>query len=126
MLEKGSRDINGGCEKKRLWDISSEPVEINGTFDMAGNFWEWVADHYGKYPEQKSCNPLKWVTDRLGKFQGEIIRNPTGLKKGRLYVIRSGSWLEGASKLRGTQRSFYIPGGAAAGTGFRCATSIND
>ena len=29
------------------WPVGSKPKEIKGTYDMAGNVWEWVHDWHG-------------------------------------------------------------------------------
>ncbi len=73
MMESGSWNEIGGCGKLRTWPAGSKPQEINGTFDMAGNVWEWTADWYGKYPNGKQ-------------------RNPKGPSSGSYRVFRGGGW----------------------------------
>jgi formylglycine-generating enzyme required for sulfatase activity len=62
----------GGCGRVSTWSVGSKPEEINGTFDMAGNVWEWVSDWNGSYSSG---------------YQ----RNPTGPSSGSHRVSRGGS-----------------------------------
>lgn len=92
-----------GCGKKRTWQVGSKPVEINGTHDMAGNVWEWVADNYGRYT-------------------AEVQRNPKGPKFGD-PVIRGGGWDSVAFQLRGVTRHHFKKDTQSYELGFRCAVS---
>ena len=76
-------------------EFSTHPVaqkEPNawGLYDMHGNVYEWVQDRYAAYEN----NP---VTD------------PTGPSEGETYVIRGGSWTDGAREQRLTYRDYYAP-----------------
>ncbi len=94
----------GGCDEKSTWPAGSKPEEINGTYDMAGNVWEWVADLYDQYDEKKQ-------------------KNPTGPKSGSKHVIRGGGWKDDASVLRGTYRLSSDSTARSSEIGFRCALS---
>ena len=43
-----------GCGKNSTWPVGSKPKEINGTFDMAGNLWEWVETGTGNIHQEES------------------------------------------------------------------------
>jgi formylglycine-generating enzyme required for sulfatase activity len=94
----------GGCGKDRTWSVRSKPEEINGTYDMAGNVWEWVADWHGDYSSG---------------YQ----KNPSGPSSGSGLVIRGGSWDDAASYLRGAYRFNRALSGRYGNVGFRCARS---
>ncbi len=104
MRESGDWDKNGGCGKVRTWPVGSKLVEINGTYDMAGNVWEWVADWYGDYSSGHQ-------------------QNPKGSSSGSFRVIRGGGWIDRASYLRGSNRSSSAPTNLSFNLGFRCAVS---
>ena len=94
-----------GCGKDRTWPVGSKPREINGTYDMAGNVWEWVFDRYGDYPSDKQTNPK-------------------GPSSGSSRIARGGGWYSNhASLLRGADRDRVAPANRYNGLGFRCAVS---
>jgi len=105
MLESGKWHVDGGCGKADTWEVGSKSIEINGTFDMAGNVSEWVSDWFGIYSNN---------------YQ----KNPTGPSSGSQRVRRGGTWHEDSSHLRGTYRSPTSPTWSNSIHGFRCARSV--
>ena len=104
MRESGKWDVYGGCGRVGTWPVGSKPREINGTYDMAGNVWEWVADWYTSYPSGDQ-------------------RNPKGPSSGSSRLFRGGSWYYNASYLNGTFRYIREPSFRCVSVGFRCAVS---
>lgn len=98
-------DGDSGCGKGRTWPVGSKPEEINGTYDMAGNVWEWVANWYNSYPSSQQ-------------------RNPTGPSSGSFRVLRGGSWGLASPNLRGSYRNGGDPLYQGYFLGFRCALSL--
>ena len=77
-----------------------------GALDMAGNVWEWVTDwHDSDYYSQSPS------------------RNPTGPGSGSDSVMRGGSWRNGQSYNRSTNRDFLNHFSGNDNNGFRCALS---
>ena len=74
-----------------------------GALDTAGNVLEWVADWYGVYHAERQ-------------------ENPTGPTTGRARVLRGGSWVNDASRVRSADRSM-MPADRWHDVGFRCARS---
>ena len=75
-----------------------------GLFDMSGNVWEWVADHYDD-----------------SYYETSPPENPAGPFSGKYRVIRGGSWRDFAEFLRVSRRNYDLPSGRFNHIGFRCA-----
>ena len=74
--------------------------------DMAGNVREWVNAFY----------------DFRG-YAGVPTANPPGLESGLTRVLRGGSWIDSADRVRTAARDFGVPDGRDNLTGFRCAST---
>ncbi len=77
-----------------------------GVLDMAGNVREWVNDFY----------------DFRG-YGSVPTANPPGLDGGLTRVLRGGSWLDPADRVRAAARDHNVPDGRDNVTGFRCAST---
>ena len=98
--------------------VGSKPREINGTYDMAGNVWEWVHDRYGDYPSGKQTNPQGPASgsSRVNRGGGWINDGPS--------YLRIWGWDDYApSFLRGAIRYRDEPANRNARLGFRCVVS---
>ena len=76
----------------------------DGVYDLAGNVAEWVADWY--HPRAHRQNPSE---------------NPAGPDRGRVRVVRGGSFYDPPSDLRASYRYGLTPAFGYGVVGFRCA-----
>lgn len=77
-----------------------------GLLDMSGNVREWVNDFY----------------DFRGYYRYPT-ENPTGPATGETHVMRGGSWLDSADRVRVEARESGVPDSRSDVVGFRCAMS---
>ena len=77
---------------------------IYGTYDMAGNVQEWVADWYSR--DYYSIAP---------------VLNPKGPDSGQYRVLKGGAWHSNANLVRSASRYWGNPESSAPHVGFRCA-----
>lgn len=73
-----------------------------GTYDMAGNVWEWVSSLYKNYP-----------------YSADDGRENLSASGSR--VLRGGSWNDGGDAVRSANRHWYDPTNSDYLIGFRCA-----
>jgi formylglycine-generating enzyme len=85
-------------------DGFAEGASPYGILQMAGNVWEWTADHY--QPEAYTEGPRV---------------DPTGPDEGVGRVVRGGSWRSPPHMLRAAYRDHRLPEQAWADVGVRCA-----
>lgn len=92
-----------------LVEVATRPdgASSDGTYDMAGNAAEWVADWY--HDAYYGSSPY---------FQ------PTGPLSGTLRVVRGGSIFTDATYARASNRGANEPDTYSAAIGFRCAMDM--
>ncbi len=84
--------------------VGSYPANSFGLFDMTGNVWEWVNDHYS--PDY---------------YSGSDNQDPNGPEVGQYRTIRGGGWYSDAKQLRVKNRHWFEPNYGEVSIGFRCA-----
>ena len=102
----GSDDINDvawySADGKPTREVKNKLPNELGIYDMCGNVMEWCGDLFSDYTSAPQINP-------------------TGAVSGTDYIVRGGCCLSNATYCRMTVRSFFNPGGASYGIGFRLA-----
>jgi formylglycine-generating enzyme required for sulfatase activity len=103
------KDANFGWNVGKTIEVGSFPPNWWGLYDMHGNVWEWVTDHwyanYGGAPADGSA----------------LIIDAGGTGAGAERVLRGGSWSSDAQHVR----SARDPGIHYDNIGFRCARDLS-
>ena len=77
-----------------------------GLFDMSGNLWEWVLDHWHENYNDAPSNGEAWIEKKS--------------KKDMNRVLRGGSWLYHKSAAKVTYRWSDVPDDRHKYKGFKC------
>jgi eukaryotic-like serine/threonine-protein kinase len=101
-----NRNVNDGFERSNNVGEFLKGASSYGVFDMSGNAREWVNDFY----------------DFRGYYRYPT-ENPTGPATGEMHVMRGGSWLDPADRVRASAREADFPDSRNDAVGFRCAMS---
>jgi len=97
-------DDDGRCDDTGTEPVATFSANGHGVYDAAGSVWEWVEDWYDKSYYDRAPQP-----------------DPSGPSRGKLRILRGGSWLSPPDRLRVTNRLATHPGSRLANAGFRCA-----
>jgi formylglycine-generating enzyme required for sulfatase activity len=97
--------VNYNYERKKTTDVGSFPPNAFGLYDMHGNVWEWCADPWHKNYEGAPADGSVWKE---------------GGKEGP-FVLRGGSWGNGAGRARSANRSGGSRADRDRNHGFRLA-----
>ena len=92
---------------RKTQPVGNYPANPWGLFDMHGNVWEWVEDLYHKRYKGAPMDGSAWTKGR-----------------GRMRVLRGGSWSNGPRYLRSANRDWFDPGYRFSSSGFRVARTL--
>ena len=87
--------------------VGSYPPNRFGLYDMAGNAWQWVEDCYHDDYRGAPATGRAWAEPDCGR-----------------RVIRGGSWYNGITEVRSTQRDGYKPSNRLSHASFRVARDL--
>jgi len=96
--------LDNGCQSR---PVRQRKPNAWGLYDMHGNVWEWVDDHYAPYPTQGGTE--------------EAARTAEGGAR----VLRGGGWYDDASFCRAAYRLNFAPGLTGSFIGFRVARTLD-
>lgn len=90
----------------KVHPVGTKNPNSYGIYDMTGNLWEWVSDFFSP-----------------GYYKTGPKANPQGPEKGRVRVLRAGSWDSHVIEVRTASRRAKQPEYKDWMIGFRCARS---
>ncbi|MEM9673880.1 MAG: formylglycine-generating enzyme family protein [Bacteroidota bacterium] len=90
----------------RFHSVGKKHPNQLGLYDMSGNVWEWVLDH--------------WHENYVGAPANDRARIKRFAKRDHNRVLRGGAWLYRASRASITHRWSDVPDDRHAYKGFRC------
>ncbi|NBC33911.1 MAG: SUMF1/EgtB/PvdO family nonheme iron enzyme [Alphaproteobacteria bacterium] len=96
-----------GLFREQTVPVKSLPPNPWGLYEMHGNVWEWVQDHWHDSYEGAPAHGSAWLDK-----QAEAVADG---------VFRGGSWFGDARSVRSAARDWTRPGHRDADLGFRCA-----
>ncbi len=102
MINGAKFDDDNLCHATGTEPVGSYKPNAFGVYDMSGNVWEWCEDWYSETYYRKSPRD-----------------NPMGPNKGKLRVLRGGSWSSKAWLLRCANRDSIFPTSRNYDFGFR-------
>ncbi|NOT05935.1 MAG: SUMF1/EgtB/PvdO family nonheme iron enzyme [Anaerolineales bacterium] len=108
--DAASKDLlnyNGDIGDTTMVKNYPNTVSVYGTYDMAGNVWEWVNDWY----------------DETYYKNSNLSKNPLGPESGDSRVLRGGSWVNYGNGVRSADRIWNDQTVSSDVLGFRCSRS---
>jgi formylglycine-generating enzyme len=115
-----------GCGNETTWPVGSLAPNAWGLYDMAGNVWEWVADHYSSCYRgcDHECGDACFTDDPRG-LCGDSHAECREARGHR--IVRGGSWWYEIGRADVSERR-GAPGANPNPHrfGFRCAMDISD
>lgn len=97
-------------ENQMTAPVGSFAANPFGLYDLHGNVWEWVQDHYAGYdPAKTDASPVEFKDDRSSTSE---------------RVIRGGSWFNNPHYLGSAKRLHIMPVSRQDDVGFRLARML--
>lgn len=113
-----------GCGREVTWPVGSLPPGPYGLYDMAGNAWEWVADHHARCYRgcNRECGDACSGRDPRGLCGDPHAPCPEALGQ---RTVRGGSWWYDIDRATVSARR-GVPGANPNPHrfGFRCARDV--
>ena len=115
-------------------EVGSRPLGKGpyGHLDLAGNVWEWVADHYDPYAYRRpgaprgvvgTCEEILATQDELRREKRQGFTGTNPIPTDCEHVLRGGAFQYHAKGLRSSNRVHHPGRFRLIMSGFRCAKS---